>query len=352
MLSSPGVAKRIRSDLLTDFNCYAIVRLPHNVFAPYTDLKTNILFFERGGPTAEIFFCEPSLPEGYSLSKTKPLMSEWLEPLKQLIRQRKPTQTSWLVSRETLDENINLDIKNPHRRLTALESGGDLGVLANQFRMFADEADAIQADARTAIEAIQSAPHRLLGEVTLESDERTGPGYTPAISLQGVSAEDGITQPKTQIGKNPERYKVLRYGYLAYNPMRINIGSIGVVRSAEQEGITSPDYVVFTCKDGLLPEFVYHYLKSEAGLHEINQKTKGSVRFRLYYEQLATISIPMPLDIETQQNFVRACNRLEILRKTVTASGASVQECLSALTRTALLREASANAARQPVNAG
>jgi type I restriction enzyme M protein len=69
-LSAPGVAKRIRSDLLDNFNCYAIVRLPHNVFAPYTDIKTNIVFFERGGPTREILYCEPTLPPGYSLSKT------------------------------------------------------------------------------------------------------------------------------------------------------------------------------------------------------------------------------------------------------------------------------------------
>jgi type I restriction enzyme M protein len=74
--------------------------------------------------------------------------------------------------------------------------------------------------------------------------------------------------------------------------MRVNIGSIGFSRGSNQTGITSPDYVVFYCGEGLCPDYVYHYLRSEAGRHEINQKTKGSVRFRLYYEQLATISIP------------------------------------------------------------
>jgi hypothetical protein len=94
------------------------------------------------------------------------------------------------------------------------------------------------------------------------------------------------------------------------NPMRVNIGSIGVLRNGADEAITSPDYVVFHCKPTLLPEYVYHYLKSEAGRHEINLKTKGSVRFRLYYEQLAQIKIPIPADVQDQQRFVDACNQL------------------------------------------
>jgi len=350
-LSSPGVAKRIRLDLLSDFNCYAIVRLPHNVFAPYTDIKTNIIFFERGAPTDKILYCEPSLPLGYSLSKTKPLQFEWLEPLKQLIKSRAATETSWIVSRDALDENLNLDIKNPHRKLSMLESGGDLIALAAQFRSFAQEAESILADAQAAIDTIKNAPLRSLGELTTESDERIGAAYRSDIPLVGVSSEEGITLHKTAVGKNPDRYKILRKDYLAYNPMRINIGSIGVVRDATQEGITSPDYVVFHCLDGLLPEFVYHYLKSEAGLHEINQKTKGSVRFRLYFDQLGTISIPVPGDLDVQRRFVTACNRLEALRRMATESGVSVQECLNALTRSALLRANKSNATPTPAHA-
>jgi hypothetical protein len=88
-----------------------------------------------------------------------------------------------------------------------------------------------------------------LGELTVESDERIGSQYSPEVKLIGVSADQGLSSPKTPVGKIPERYKVLQQGFLAYNPMRINIGSIGVVRSKEEEGITSPDYVVFSCRN-------------------------------------------------------------------------------------------------------
>lgn len=122
---------------------------------------------------------------------------------------------------------------------------------------------------------------------------------------------------------------------LAYNPMRINIGSIGVVRSSLHEGITSPDYVVFTRGPEVLPEYIYHFLRSEAGRHAINQKTKGSVRFRLYYEQLADIEIPCPSALELQRRFVNTCNRIEDLRREISRMEGATAACLSLATREA-----------------
>lgn len=116
-LSGSGVAARIRSELLSDFRISAIVRLPHNVFAPYTDI-----IFERGSAATDIFYCEPTLPVGYSLSKTKPLPYEWLAPLIELVERRKETEASWVVQRGALDADRNLDLKNPHRKLGDLAS--------------------------------------------------------------------------------------------------------------------------------------------------------------------------------------------------------------------------------------
>jgi len=146
--------------------------------------------------------------------------------------------------------------------------------------------------------------------------------------------------PKTAIGKNSGRYKIVDVGYLAYNPMRINIGSIGVALSEADRGITSPDYVVFRCVDGLLPEYVFHYLRSEAGKHEINRKTKGSVRFRLYYEQLAQIPIPVPKDVTVQSEFADVCRRLESLRSLAKESATRAEQTLDALRREAFLEVA------------
>jgi Type I restriction modification DNA specificity domain len=197
--------------------------------------------------------------------------------------------------------------------------------------------EALRVNAEQAVDAIKAAPHEFLGPHTVESDKRIGTAYSSRTVLIGVSAEDGMTTPKTDIGKDPSHYKIARSGYLAYNPMRVNIGSIGVLRDGTEQAITSPDYVVFYCKPTLLPEYVYHYLKSEAGRHEINLKTKGSVRFRLYYEQFSKIKIPVPANIQDQQRFVDACNQLEALKRNVAAATESVQSCLNVLTRSALI---------------
>jgi type I restriction enzyme M protein len=337
MLSASGVAQRLREDLLNQFNLYAVVRLPHNVFAPYTDLKTNLLFFERGGPTEAILYCEPVLPEGFILSKSKPLQYEYLAPLHALIRERKETVQSWLVRTSELDDRLNLDLKNPNLRLSDLSASGDIRYLADDLQSLAQEAEAITQELTEAAAAISASQKVLLGTLTRESDERIGSEYTPISRLVGVSAEDGITEPKTPVGKYPERYKVVREGYLAYNPMRVNIGSIGLVQNGSQEGITSPDYVVFSCLPGLSPEYVFYYLRSEAGRHAINHKTKGSVRFRLYYEQLASIEIPLPSDEKLQVRFAKACSRLDALSRKAAAVGVSGRRCLDAVTRRAFL---------------
>ena len=58
------VRARIKEELLTEFNLHTIVRLPNGVFAPYTSIPTNLLFFDRSGPTEDIWYYELPLPEG------------------------------------------------------------------------------------------------------------------------------------------------------------------------------------------------------------------------------------------------------------------------------------------------
>ncbi|MCY1549380.1 hypothetical protein D9M68_855440 [compost metagenome] len=121
--------------------------------------------------------------------------------------------------------------------------------------------------------------------------------------------------------------------------MRINIGSIGVASGTESTGITSPDHVVFRCLPGLVPEYVYHYLRSEAGRHEINHKTKGSVRFRLYYDKLADISVPVPDDEDVQHRFAALCQRIEEARLRTLKLADQAGAALDAIRRESFLPE-------------
>ena len=77
VLFGDGVCAKIKDELLTEFNLHTIVRLPKGVFSPYTDIQTNLLFFDRSASTTEIWYYEHLLPEGRrQYTKTNPLRFE------------------------------------------------------------------------------------------------------------------------------------------------------------------------------------------------------------------------------------------------------------------------------------
>ncbi|MDK2801124.1 MAG: type restriction enzyme protein [Clostridiales bacterium] len=122
-LFGEGVKTTIKEKLLEEFNLHTIVRLPNGVFAPYTDINTNLLFFERGKSTKEIWFFEHPLPEGYKkYTKTKPIRYEEFELEKQWWNNREENEYAWKVSIEEIkNRNYNLDIKNPNNKGVKIE---------------------------------------------------------------------------------------------------------------------------------------------------------------------------------------------------------------------------------------
>ena len=115
-LFGDGVSARIKKELLEDFNLHTIIRLPKGVFAPYADIPTNLLFFERGEPTKEIWYYEVPLPEGRkNYTKTKPMQFEEFAPVISWWKDRKENEFAWKIPVEKVVENgYNLEFKNPN----------------------------------------------------------------------------------------------------------------------------------------------------------------------------------------------------------------------------------------------
>ncbi len=122
-LFADGVAARIKEQLLTQFSLHTIVRLPNGVFAPSTSIPTNLLFFEMGGPTQEIWYYEQPLPAGRkNYTKTKPLRFSEFKPLQEWWEAREANAHAWKVKIADVlkyDEqgnllSANLDMKNPN----------------------------------------------------------------------------------------------------------------------------------------------------------------------------------------------------------------------------------------------
>lgn len=108
----------IKKKLLGEFNLHTIVRLPNGVFAPYTSIATNVLFFDKSKPTEKIDYYQVPLPEGLKngFTKTRPLKTEHLQGVKGWWNNRdKEDKNAYSVTIEEIEKaNYNLDIKNPN----------------------------------------------------------------------------------------------------------------------------------------------------------------------------------------------------------------------------------------------
>lgn len=97
----------IKTKLLREFNLHTVIRMPHSVFAPYTSITTNILFFDNTKPTEDVWFYRLDMPDGYkNFSKTKPMKLEHFTPA-----------IDWWNNRE----EINIDGFNKAKKYTAQE---------------------------------------------------------------------------------------------------------------------------------------------------------------------------------------------------------------------------------------
>jgi type I restriction enzyme M protein len=120
-LFGEGVKTRLKEHLMEECNLHTIVRLPNSVFRPYASIGTNLLFFEKGEPTKDIWYWDHRVPAGQkAYSMTRPIKVDhladcaaWWGGASREGREEGPQ--AWKVSAEDIKaRGYNLDIKNPH----------------------------------------------------------------------------------------------------------------------------------------------------------------------------------------------------------------------------------------------
>ena len=107
----------IKTKLLREFNLHTIIRMPHSVFAPYTSITTNIIFFDNTKPTEDVWFYRLDMPEGYkNFSKTKPMKLEHFAPAVEWWNNREEITVEGFdkakkySAQEIVDRNYNIDL--------------------------------------------------------------------------------------------------------------------------------------------------------------------------------------------------------------------------------------------------
>ena len=101
-------------------------------------------------------------------------------------------------------------------------------------------------------------------------------------------------EDRTVASEDITKYKIVRTNDFAYNPARINVGSIARLKQQHESGIVSPMYICFHTKKDVLPEYLEIFFHTQFFKHEMYKRLEGSVRLCLSYEGLANIPIFVP----------------------------------------------------------
>ena len=145
-----------------------------------------------------------------------------------------------------------------------------------------------------------------LGQFINEEATKLKPQDYPnqVFKILGVSNKIGIFDAYIQPTKEiKQAYKKMDIGFIAYNPYRVNVGSIGMRTKEHKNDLISPAYVVFSCKSELNPDFLYKLFKTSKFNQVIRDNTTGAVRQNLTFDILQTLNIPLPTSNE-QENIL------------------------------------------------
>jgi len=117
VLFADGVGARIKEQLATECNLHTVIRLPEGVFEPYTAIPSNLLFFDKTGPTKDVWFYEIRPPQGRKkYSKTKPMRFEEFADCQAWWPKRVENERAWRVPIADIEANgYNLDLRNPNQ---------------------------------------------------------------------------------------------------------------------------------------------------------------------------------------------------------------------------------------------
>lgn len=340
-LFEDGVCARIKEELLINFNLHTIVRLPKGVFAPYTGIPTNLLFFDRARPTQEIWFYEIPLPDGWkSYSKTKPMKFEefsdcinWFHP----IEERQENEYAWKVNVKDVlkyDEgkiaSVDLDIKNPnsvqaldrlppeaisnsmiHREQTILE-------LMEEVRSECPSvySDALKPNEDWTIKYISELCEKpQYGYTASATTEQIGPHLLRITDIQGGSV-NWETVPYCDCPK-PEKYLLQKDDILF-----ARTGPTGRSFLIEEcpTAVFASYLIRLRVRKWVTPQYLYLFFQSPDYWAQVSENTSGSAQPNCNATKLANLRIPIPPPEEQQRivtylsNFQEKVNRIKTLQ--------------------------------------
>ena len=301
--NSPSAYKKLREYLINENIIYSVISLPAGIFSPYSDVKTSVLLFDKklAKKTGNILFIEVKA-DGFQLGSTrKPIKENDLPSALEILKQYKQS----LINTEVFEPNIsNLNwhlvpksaiLKTPAVSLSGKRYKDDIH-LNSPWKIVS-----------LSTEYLIEIKEKVNQEIPIVWSVSNTLGFIPSSDYFGkqVASED------------IKNYKKILPRYFAYNPARINIGSIALNES-NNIGCVSPMYVTYKVRDEnfLDPKWLLLLMKSKMGLKQIRKFADGAVRQTLSFDNLKFIQIPLP-PIEEQRKVINYFTEIDRLQKLI-----------------------------------
>lgn len=302
-LSTRGVHSRIKQDLLQNFNLHTIVRLPRGVFAPYTPIKTNLLFFDSSTSTREVWFYElPPPVDRQMYTKTKPLPYEAFDAIRDWWVARSEGEFAWLVKAEELQQrDLDMDVPNPRRAPDAetVEPSEILRLAATTTGELAESLERLEASLG-ALPRVDARKHMgTVGDaLSLRRDAST---IQDDIEYQLVTVQlhgRGLRPRAKKYGREikTKKQQFLEEGNLVVAEIDAKVGGFGIVPPELAGSIVSSHYFVYDVDQSKLDlGFLDWFLRSGIPEAAVQPFVKGSTNYAaIRPHHFPLLELPLP----------------------------------------------------------
>lgn len=321
-----GIGARIKKDLIDNFNLHTIVRLGEGVFSPYTDIPSNLLFFEQGEKTKDIWYYEILMPDDRKkYTKTKPIQNIEFSKLKNWWNNRSENLNAWKVNVDDIPkrnkggkDSLNLDIINPNRK-SDFEYDPPVKILkkvSNQLELLTRTIESLKQEN---LELDKSFEKVKLSTVVAPRDNKVLVKPTESYKILGMSLEGRglfLREEKTGLELSSKYMSKLISGDFIYSRLFAWKGAFDYVTDEFNGCYVSNEYPSFQIDtDKISIKYLTYFFHQPVTWLEVEKYCMGvtkASRNRFKEEYFLDFNIPLPpLNIQKEiTDKVEQANRL------------------------------------------
>lgn len=344
VMSDEGVAARIRKELVEDFNLHTVVRLPKGVFEPYSDIQTNILFFDRTQKTEGTWFYEHTVPEKRQnmrnpcYTRSIPLRFEELLPAITWWSNREANRFAWLITVTDIKKaGYTFDFRNPYRSQIALTAPHQI---IDAVTSPLNQIIKIMECVRNVTHSVDDLkpdiwPKRPLGsfleQVKNEAEIDDNSAYKQmTVRLYGK----GAVLRKELLGKDIKTRPQFRAsaGQLIMSRIDARNGAFAIVPKELDNAVVTQDFPLFAVQSEVVePFFIPLLLRSHGFLDACKRASRGTTNRKRLKESIFLEELVCIPDKETQRTIIEFVDLLSSLHEPVEQMRHSLEDSIDAL---------------------